>query len=86
MIFPAPEARQIIAHGETVGMVAKTIQAPAGATENQPRANLFRPIRGWIQFCSFTHGFTVGYFLPSLRDCTTILISRSATRVTCRRC
>jgi hypothetical protein len=21
-----------------------------------------------IRFCSFTHGFTVGYFLPSLRD------------------
>jgi hypothetical protein len=31
----ASEARQIVARGETVGMVVKTIQAPAGATEKQ---------------------------------------------------
>jgi len=31
----APEARQILAYGETVGMVVRTIQAPAGAAEKQ---------------------------------------------------
>ena len=30
----SPEARKQVAHGETVDMVAKTIQAPAGAAEN----------------------------------------------------
>ena len=43
MISPAPEARQIIAHGETVGIVVKTIQAPVGATENQPKQISFAP-------------------------------------------
>ena len=36
LAIPAPEARQIAAHGETMGWVNKTIQAPAGATENRP--------------------------------------------------
>jgi hypothetical protein len=31
--FPAPEARQKVAHGETVGRNAKTNPAPAGAKE-----------------------------------------------------
>jgi len=43
MIFPAPEARQVVAHGETVGIVAKTIQAPAGATENHATQISFAP-------------------------------------------
>jgi hypothetical protein len=36
----APEARQIVAHGETVGLDTKTIQAPAGATEINTRKSL----------------------------------------------
>jgi hypothetical protein len=39
-----------------VGQVNKTIQAPAGAAEDQPTKIFFRPIRGLIQFHSFTHG------------------------------
>ncbi|MEI9960079.1 MAG: hypothetical protein WDM76_02790 [Limisphaerales bacterium] len=35
LVNKAPEARQIIAHGETVGIVTKKHQAPAGAAENQ---------------------------------------------------
>jgi hypothetical protein len=31
----APEARKIIAHGETVGWIAINFRAPAGAAENQ---------------------------------------------------
>jgi hypothetical protein len=48
----------------------------SGRGDRKPTsANLFRPIRGLIQSCSFTHGFTVGYFLPSLRDCQTTIAS-----------
>ena len=43
MIPPAPEARQTVAHGETVGIGAKSSQAPAGATENQLAQITFAP-------------------------------------------
>ncbi len=52
----APEARQIVAHGETVGLVVNPIQAPDGATENQPPVIFFRPLRGWIRLVRLTHG------------------------------
>ena len=52
----APEARQIVAHGETVGLVVNPIQAPDGATENQPTEIFFRPSRGLIRFARLTHG------------------------------
>ena len=32
---PAPEARKIIAHGGTVGLIANNFKAPDGAAENQ---------------------------------------------------
>jgi hypothetical protein len=50
----ALEARQIVAHGETVGLVIKTIQTPGRGGRKPTRAILFRPIRGLIRFCSFT--------------------------------
>jgi hypothetical protein len=34
-VYPAPEARKIIAHGETVGFIANNLKAPDGAAENQ---------------------------------------------------
>jgi hypothetical protein len=40
---PAPEARKKVAHGETVGLIVKEIQAPAGATENQLKKISFAP-------------------------------------------
>jgi len=52
----APEARQIVAHGETVGLVVNLIQAPDGATENQPTDIFFRPSRGLIRLVRLTRG------------------------------
>ena len=52
----APEARPIVAHGETVGLVVNLIQAPDGATENQPTDIFFRPSRGLIRLVRLTHG------------------------------
>jgi hypothetical protein len=37
-ISEAPEARQIIAHGETVGKRPQTNQTPAGVTEKTVRS------------------------------------------------
>ncbi len=48
-------------------MVAKTTQAPAGRQKTNRHKSL-SPHPGLDSICSFTHGFTVGYFLPSLRD------------------
>ena len=70
--FPAPEARQAVAHGETVGMSPKPSKPRQGRQKTNPRKSL-SPHPGLDLSCSFAHGFTVGYFLPSLRDCATIL-------------
>jgi hypothetical protein len=48
-------------------MAVKIIKAPVGATENEPAKSL-SPHLVLDSICSFTHGFIVGYFLPSLRD------------------
>ena len=69
MMSPAPEARQITAHGETVGMVVNPPKPRWGATENQSTEIIFRPILGLDLISFITQGFTVGYFPPSLRDC-----------------
>jgi hypothetical protein len=65
--FPAPEARQGVAHGETVGLHAPTNPAPDGAKESSVCAFL-PPLPGLeIAFTRFTHGGTVGYGLAPLR-------------------
>jgi len=46
--------------------MVKAVQAPDGATENQPQ-NILSPRPGLDLFFPFTHGFTVGYYLPRLR-------------------
>jgi hypothetical protein len=48
---PAPEARQKVAHGETVGLIVTKFQAPAGAAENHQRKFL-SPHPG---LCLFVH-------------------------------
>ena len=50
-----------------MGLVIKRPK-PRRGDRKSTSAYLFRPIRGLIQSGSFPHGFTVGYFLPSLRD------------------
>src|ERR1035441_677426 len=42
----APEARQPVAHGATVGLAVKINQAPAGAAEKPALKRFFRPCRG----------------------------------------
>jgi hypothetical protein len=46
--------------------MVKAVQASAGAIENQPQ-NVLSPLPGLDWFFHFTHGFTVGYYLPRLR-------------------
>jgi len=43
----APEAREKVAHGETVGFLAKKKSAPDVAAESTIYSTFFRPVRGW---------------------------------------
>jgi len=67
---PAPEARQIVAHGETVGLVRQKPQAPAGATENN-RAK-------WFCSAAPAGACLVGCDLPTVLPWA-IIARRSAT-------
>jgi len=56
----APEARQIVAHGETVGLVVKQTKPQPRRQKTNQRESL-SPRPGLDSICSFPHGFTVGY-------------------------
>jgi hypothetical protein len=67
----AAEQRTIVAHGATVGFHSQNKSSPGGAKEGSSkivRADFLSPLPGLALFCRLTHGFTVGYFLSSLRD------------------
>jgi hypothetical protein len=54
-----------------VGFLSDKFHAPAGAKEiwsKIVREDFLSPLPGLFPFFRLTHGFTVGYFLPSLRD------------------
>ena len=58
---------KIVAHGATVGLLAKKIK-PRMGRQKTTGGNFFRPIRGLIRPVIFPHGFTVGYYRPLLRS------------------
>ena len=65
--------------------VPKTNQAPAGAKEicsKIVREDFLPPLPGLVPFFRLTHGFTVGYFLSSLRDFSRRLLLREAMQRT----
>ena len=65
--FEVAERRPKIAHGETVGLAAKKIQAPAGAAENKRTVLSVAPA-GAFDFCATKPtADAVGYSLPRLR-------------------
>ena len=61
----APEARQIVAHGETVGWPRQNVLSPGGRPK-LIHGDFFRPIRGLI-FLGATHGCRRGYYHALLR-------------------
>jgi len=64
----APEARQIIAHRETVGKNAGLIQAPDGAKEEFPSSpESAAPAGALGVLTNEPTAAAVGYFLPRLR-------------------
>ena len=67
----AAEQRPAVAHGETVGFMSENKSSPGRGERNLVKDCLRRffivPAGAFSIFC-LTHGFTVGYFLSSLRD------------------
>jgi hypothetical protein len=63
----APEARQTIAHGETVGKMRDGFKPRMGRKKNLHHRPDLPPLPGLCRFGERTHGCAVGYFLPRLR-------------------
>jgi len=83
MSFPspssAPEARKIVAHGETVGSRTPKNQSSGRSGRSWIEQIFFRPIRGLVRFGFLTHGFTVGYFRSPLRGLGLAFLFLTAT-------
>jgi hypothetical protein len=75
----APEARTIVAHGETVGPHTPKNQSSGRSGRNWTEPTLFRPIRGFIRFGFSTHDFIVGYFRSPLRGLALAVLFLTAT-------
>ena len=74
----APEARQIVAHSETVGFGRQPHPSPPdGATENQPPDIFFRPGRGLIRFIRLTHGSRRGQLSADAPRLRTLRVLRA---------